>query len=424
MDGNRTSTRYEFEPELHYPIPRPMPAWIGESEYLTRQSRAMFSLASIGVLCIGFAQAAWIQRLGIYLTPFARLDLIGGGFLLLAAGSLIGRLLRRGPLAYLVKGTPLVAEVISVAKVPTVRVNGVDARYAIAAEVEFLHPVTGQQTRQITQSADFLADNRDRYTTSLRVGDRVTALFLPSGVERSLKLYGFLGLNPARKFLIDAKHANTTRHLVQLVAQVVLLTIFFALLMANVYAIMFFRPLDFDWLKVSPPFLAGGCAVVLIVAALSYRNNRRAKAAWLQKQRLLASGGEAYELSFDSLWERKGLEGTALRALLLLGGPLLAGATALCMAFTLNALLDLSAPTPREIEIVRLVEEVHNGIIREYTVEFLSPFTQAKEEFSTDPSGLAALIAPSGELHAAEADIRDGYFGWRWVSDIRPKTGA
>ncbi len=420
MPTNPRLTRYEFEPEFLFPVPRPLPDWFAHSEFAQQARRQVILAAASGLFLIALSSTHWTKRLGLFVLPFAYLDFIGLGLIVIALFKLLAVVLHRGPIAYLVRGKPIAAEVLSLTKAPVLRVNGVDARYAIVAEIGYLHPQTGNEVTQFVQSNDFLADTRERYSTSLQVGDIVTAVYLGSAVERSLRLYGFLGLNPQRRFLIDAKSYRAGSHRLSLGAQILVLALFFSQLIANVYAFAFFCPIDFDWLKQLPPFLIGAACLTLLFGVLSYLAYRKRKALWFEQQAAAAQRGEVQEAYSASIWERGGIEGFALKLLFAVGGPLLLGISALCLAFIANGALDRSTPEILPVELTQLTVSTENFILREYSIEFLSPFTKSKTKFNADPAALRRLLGPSGELIPAEALVRSGWLGWRWVADVRP----
>ena len=92
------------------------------------------------------------------------------------------------------------------------------------------------------------------------------------------------------------------------------------------------------------------------------------------------------------------------------------GMTTLCWAFTVNALLDDSPPDFQAAQIQGLVTVTHSFIFREYKIEYrlLGP-DQEKHDLLSTPEHMKQF-----KTGLAVAEVHAGWFGWRWVKDIKP----
>ena len=83
-----------------------------------------------------------------------------------------------------------------------------------------------------------------------------------------------------------------------------------------------------------------------------------------------------------------------------------------------NALLDTSEGTLEAVEIEEMIQVTHAGIFREYKIEYRLP---ARGEAG---DGHSMLSTPDNmsqfEFAQAVAVVKQGAFGWEWVSEIIP----
>ena len=187
---------YRFEPELQETPPRHVPEEFRNSPYFARQRNTMVGLIVAGALCVACGQLPIFNQWGLYVLPLAYLSWIGGGVLVIGAGAWISSKTRRGPIQYVEEGVPVVARIRELALRPTALVNGQPTTYAFSAAVEYRDPETGALVGKQVDSRNFSGSAKDKYRTSYRVGEYVTAVYLKSNPAKTLRLYGFLELRP------------------------------------------------------------------------------------------------------------------------------------------------------------------------------------------------------------------------------------
>jgi hypothetical protein len=366
-------------------------------------------LATGGVLCLVLARAPGIDVLAQYLLPLAYLDWIGLGCFALAGLALVERARRSGPFAYVRDGMPLVARVLELHKAPSVIVNGVPSTYALHAAVALRHPEAGDVRTATLKSSDFSAGARDRYDAPFRVGDYVTAVYLPGRFEKSLRLYAFLDLNPRLSLRRGAQGQSPWKTALL----VTVLVGFFLVLIGNIYAFGRYEPLDFDYARAWLPLALGGVVLgggMLAAIYLSHRNEQ-AKAA--ERARAAHAQGRAVEASVPFLGT--GAYRWLVGAMILLGAPLLGALTFMCWCFMANAWLDTSAARSVPAKVEAMTQTTHLFLIREYEVEFSLAGSQKKHKLLTTPEELDRFSSEQ-----AVAQVREGRFGWPWVEAVLP----
>jgi hypothetical protein len=89
-------------------------------------------------------------------------------------------------------------------------------------------------------------------------------------------------------------------------------------------------------------------------------------------------------------------------------------------AWTLNAWLDTSKSRPRPVAIERMTHTTYNFLFRYYEIEYRlrdEPNPEKREYLST-PQEMSRFFEKKGW-----AEVREGFFGWPWVEQIRPMGG-
>ena len=159
-------------------------------------------------------------------------------------------------------------------------------------------------------------------TLTYRVGDYVTAVYLRSKPEKSLRLYGFLDLRPKLGVIASAKQEAGVLHVIALIAAIAAL--FFALGW-NVYAFGKFSPVELSIRDHALPFAIGAVilgGIFLGSIAWSIRRDRRKLE---EKNQQAAVQGGAIEIPWRSKIGLFG-HGRLMSILLLFGGAMLGGA--------------------------------------------------------------------------------------------------
>jgi hypothetical protein len=404
---------FAFEPEFLGQPPRAIPDELDRGPHAQRLRTRIVGLATSGVLCLLLARAPGVPTIALYFLPAGYLGWIGAGLLLLAAHALLQRARRGGPYRYVREGTPVVAKVLALEKAVSQIVNGVPSSYAIYATVAVRDPERGTLLDYRLKSDDFSATTKDRYDAPHTVGDYVTAVHLPGKLEKTLRLYSFLELNPRACLRRAAEPASPWK--VAAVAAVVVGLI--VALFANVYAFGRYGPLAFDFKKAVVPMVLGGLVLGGGLVASLWLNHRSETEKALERSRraLAARGTIEHPAPFLGTGWQKWVVGT----LIALGAPLLGALTAVCWCFFANAWLDTSAPRQVPAKVEEMTQTTHSFLFREYKLEFSLAGSPERHELWSTPQELDAFTS-----NAAVAYIRDGRLGWPWVEKVVPAPAA
>lgn len=403
---------YEFEPELSGPRPRDLPDDVWHGLYAQRRRRLFTGLLVSGAVTLALSGVPFVNVLAVYILPLGYLSWISGGLLTMAVFAMLKDRFTAGPYRYIREGQPLVARVVELVKAPTAIVNGQASRYAFTAVIEFLDPATGVVARYPAKSSDLL--DKTAYQTSFRVGDYVTAIYLPNEYPDSLRLYAFLDLMPDLGLIRRDKSEKKATVWSTLSAVVLIFGMFLALFW-NLYAYGRFSPIAFDHRLAMWPMIVGAVILGGGMFLGLWLHERRTQRARRERNALAETAGEAVEVSDASPLEQRGLHGWFLKILLPIGCLLLGAMTALCWCFTINACLDTSAPKMQPALITEMTMTTHSFLFREYNIEYTLPPDASKMKFLTTPEHMDQFTGRTGI-----AEVRQGYLDWPWVKDIRP----
>jgi hypothetical protein len=353
-----------------------------------------------------------VDVLARYVLPLGYLQWIGLGLIVLGAGVGAALTLRRGPFRYVRDGLPLAARIVDLVKTPTAIVNGVPSAHAFVASIVFHDLTTGELVPAQVKSNDFSSARKDAYEAPFKVGDDVTAVYLPGRLDTTLRIYAFLDLSPDVNLTPRARVAREQSPW-KVAAMLAAVPGIFLVLFANVYAFGRYEPVAFDYRQALAPMIAGGVVLgggLFAALYLSHRSEQRE----LQRRALEAlATGAAVETGTPFLGA--GLYGWALRAVMATGAPLLGAVTALCWCLMANAWLDRSPGQPVAARIERRLMKTHLFIFREYRLEYRLEGSPEKQSLLTTVEHLSRLDGP-----AAVASVRAGRFGWRWVETVEP----
>lgn len=378
---------YAVEPELRAPIPRPVPdSIVRHPQRLARlrlQRRISAVMLSLSVAMIAFQDGAFLHVLGLYFTPFAYPGWLGGFG---AAISLWGLFSwwhpwRADPYRYLRQGVVVVGRVVDLRWEVAQRVNGADSSFAYDVYLEFPDPQTQELVVAALRSPE-VRDQSQRLTC--KVGDYLTAVYLPGQVGETLTLYGFTGVNPERNLLQhDGSGAGKAAALLCLGG-----------VFAMIYG-MFCYPVHND--EVGSLFQAVLVPAV-IGTVVGWKYNKRARAQQVHRAQLAVAQGTVIEGSTvqSTSWWGASLLGAFCGALIGLG-------TLMC----LNGALDFHAPTSVPVKVINAHSRTYNGLFSTYQLEYVDPETKRNEKIGINPldlerDGYASLLTHRGAL------------GWRW----------
>jgi len=396
---------YSLEDELRGDPPRPRPPELKGGRHALRQRRAISGLVVAGLLCWGLAQTPIVETWGLYFLPLRYLSWIGLALLGVTARVFLAHRFGRGPYRYVEEGVPIVARVRSLDLRPSALMNGQPSSYRYVATIEHPDPVTGEPQISEVMSNEIPAAVKDGMTTTYRVGDLATAVYLPTDPVRSLRLYGFLDLRPGLGLV--RRDGGPGAGPLKTALSVVLAFGFLSALVWDLYAMGRFSPIRMTSAQVLPPLAAGAVVLGGSMFWLMAREVRR-------KGQTVADG----EASGPSPAGEGRSGGRKLGGLLiaLAGLMLIGGLTSLCWCYTANALLDTSPPKRRPVKILRMVSVTHRLIFREYKIEYqFLDGDAATHSLLSSPAQMARFRIP-----LAVAEVRRGRLGWPWVDDLVP----
>jgi hypothetical protein len=401
---------FSFEPEFLGQPPRAIPDELDHGPHARRARARIIGLVTGGVLCLLLARAPGIDVVALYFLPAGHLHWIGLGLLAFAGFALVERARRAGPYRYVRDGTPVAAKVLALEKAVSRIVNGAPSSYAIYATVALRDPERGTLLNCRLKSNDFSVSTKDRYDAPHRVGEFVTAVYFPGRLEKTLRLYAFLELNPRvclRRIAQDAASPWKTA------AGIVALAAFCVVLFANIYAFGRYEPIDFRFRQALVPMVIGG--VVLgggLLAFLWLHHRSEQQKGRLRSQRAHAEGRMVERPApFLGTGGYRWLVGP----LILFGAPFVGAATALCWCLMANAWLDASAAREVSAQVEGMTQTTHAFMFREYELEYTLAGSDKRHKLWSTPQELAAFTSAEAVAH-----MRDGRLGWPWVEKVVP----
>ena len=399
---------YSFEPEFTGQPPRAIPDRLLEGPYARAQRTGATVVGAAGVAALLLAGAPGIERLGLYVLPLRYLQWIGLALLLLAAVGYARYALRRGPYEYVRQGLPLAARVIDVVKTPTQIVNGAPSMHALVALITFRHPDTGAPTQAQVRSSEFSSSRKDAYEAPFKVGDSVTAVYLPGRLEKTLRLHAFLELSPDVHIHASVPRTDSPLKLALLVMAIPGI---FVVLFSNVYAHGRYHPVGFEMRQAVVPLVLGALILGGGLFAGLYLGHRSEQRRIHERARAAAATGKAVEMGTPFLGH--GAYGWVMRAVMAVGAPLVGALTALCWSFMANAWLDRAPAAPVPATVVGMTARTHALLLREYQLEYTLAGSSETLEMLTTPEHLLSLRGPSAMAH-----VRPGRLGWPWVETV------
>lgn len=335
----------------------------------------------------------------------AYLSSIGGGIAALSGLGILLRWLGLTRHRYIRNGIPVVARVVELVKTPVMIVSGEATHYAFTAMVEYRDPQTNELVHRQLMSPHFGSRNRDEFTTSFKIGDYVTVVYLPGKYPKSLQLFAFLDLVPG---LGVVRRPTSGRARVLWRAPLMTVAVFgiFAILLWNIYAFDCLHPIAFDYRKSIAPIFAGGTSLTALFVGGAWISHRRDQRRTAEGNARAIAQGDAVELGPASFWGQRGLYGFVIKALAIPGMFLIGGLTTLCWCFTANSLFDKSPAVLKAVEI--------DGIKgRKVTFRFPGA-AEAHQVFAIRGK---PLDFPDKK---AIAVMHEGRLGWAWVKELRP----
>ncbi|HUY92670.1 MAG TPA: hypothetical protein VMV10_28275 [Pirellulales bacterium] len=395
---------YAFEPELVGPAPRPLTPRVQCSPLERRRKWAGRGILAFGIASLAACELPQFRQWAIVVPSLAYLNWVGAGAIGLWGVGMVVGWLGLGPQCYVRRGIPLVARVVDLVKAPVLIMNGQAALYGFTAIIEFLDPKTNELQRRSLASPQFSAGHKNQTTTSFKVGDYVTAVYLPGKYPKSLQLFAFLELVPelgiVRRQKPVAKNALWNASLIAITV-----VAFFAVALWNLYAITCLHSVGFDYTNAILPMVAGGIPAAVLFLGGTWRGHRREQRRIAERNAQALASGEAVEFGSASFWGQRGLYGFVIKALLIPGIFLVGGMTVLCWCFTANAWLDDSPATLQAATV--------EGFQGRKLFYRLPGVPDRLEYYTTRENCLKLLNKP------AVAEVHAGRLGWPWVKELR-----
>jgi hypothetical protein len=384
----------EFQPE----IPRPIPQHIRRGPYARRQRATVYTWLMVGCACLLLASVPFVNELGYYILPLQYLDYIGIGLLVIGGYAFVRQFWTPGLFEYIRYGVPQIGRVRQIGCGPTGAGNrfAPDTGVLMHVEVDYVFPST-QKLGQAFVSTERLPRfrNSDTYSLDVNVGDYVTLVSLRQRDSNelqagSLKLYGLLGLDPARDYL--RKNGKPIQPVSPLRVFLIIIGVVGVMLslLGFIYAMEFCMPLDDgDW-RVGVGALVLGALAGLVFGLWVIRKTKQAAAA----------GDTAPYQANLRLWPFPlfGLLGSVLLLILF------------------NALLDTSPPEYRPVAIENYWQTTYEFVIRNYNIEY-------REFGANEPHKRPMKVDQMDTFRATNLgmiDVAQGRFGAKWVRGIYP----
>lgn len=403
-------TEYALEPEFHASPPRPMPPFVYRGRYLKRQRKSQRALLIAAVLCAGAQFVPVVQALAVYMLPLGYIGWIGVALMVAYLVSVASVLRGGGVLRYATDAETLPVEVTGLTKQPSVVVNGQESQFAFVVTARAAHPDSGEIVTVEIHSDNYSVYEKVRRQTTLRVGDTVTALYLPGDFEGSLRLYGFLGLNPAVDYVPEMGEIRPLLETAA-IAGAVALTVALAL---SLYTMERYTPLEFPLNGFVVAVAAGGALAGLAAVAAGYGLQRRWDRARDTRNAAALDEGAPLEVGVPVGGRWAGFERRLYSGALLIGVPILFAIVTVCSVLFANGYLDRSVPARVPAHIGERYTETHALVFRQYKVDFILEGEEKERTLSTSPAHLQRL----GHHTTGEALIRAGYFGWPWIETL------
>lgn len=397
-----------FESEFHAPTPRPVPQKLHRGSYAIIRKRLHLGLLLGGIICLILSPARAISSMGAYFVPFAYLHRIGLGLLVIMLGAFI-HFRFGGSFRYIRKGIPVAARILDIS-------GGTyqDGTLGFACLVECLPPGETESVTVICSSPGRQYSERHCYQLSVKPGDYVTGVYLPGQFPKSLRLYGFLGLNPDVTFVSKAPKTSFKKNPV--LHWLIILT--WAALLAGVYALWYVlshcEPLHWGW-NIALPGIIGGLMIAAWYAFLSVWETREDVQRFAAQDEAAAAGENHGPSGQKSLWLDSSLKAWGFKIALGLSSMAFGAALTLSALCLTNARLDRSKPYYRPVVIQRMMVTTHNSIFKTYSIEYSWVGSKKTRTIQTSLAHIQKFNTDVGF-----AEIHEGRLGWPWLETIHP----
>lgn len=377
---------FDHGPEFAGEPPRSLPPDVRRSRYVRARKSTVWILLMIGSACWATDQLPFVKMLSWYLLPLGYLHWIGAGFLGLAAIYWIRNLSSPGYLNSVRYGEPVIGRIRQVYVDRTGTAEVPQGRFM--AEVEFRHPLKGEiQTTVVSAPDVFAMKDQPKMDAGVTAGEYVTLVYLPDRLEKTLQIYGWLGLNPDCDFI--RKNGQPLKPISPITGLMVVLgiTAIGWLLLGFFYVIGRYTPIDENEWR---PFAVGAALLVIPMLVFSLRvANREQVATNSMFRRYMVAVFMA-------------LVFTCMTSFVAVG--------------FLNGFFDRSPTHLEPVKIVQLWHETTEFVIRTYQLEF-HPYPNGPTTKKMVTVETQALFQPDS---LGVIDVGSGWLGMRWIRDFYP----
>ncbi len=413
--------------ELRGLTPRSVPPDLWDAPSMAKTRRGCLIALASGFVITLLGLAPIMKTWGLYFLPLAYLTYIGIVIVAISLWYLIRFWTTGGNLRYVEKADAAMAQIRDI-QIDESELNGVKSytpRFSViyedAALGESAQPILREQVLSAPGiTADKLAVSKLRF----HAGDWVPVVWFPGKAETSATLYDCLGLNETGIWTTEDSPALTPLWLTLVLIGTT--GFFFFCLIWSLWAVGAYSPIETPPTTVIALSIGLGLCIAILMAGLIYWHGeyekRRATTALERNLGDSPSTSTATDTPVAKTGFFAKLLGSVRGAFMLVvmaaGGVLLSSLVVYELMVTANALFDESAG---EIEIAKiddLIQVTHNGVFREYKIEYQLP---ARGELG---QGLSLISTPEHmstlQFDTAIAIVKPGAFGWPWVSEIVP----
>lgn len=385
------SPQYEFDhgPEFDSETPRPIPRKLRKGSFQRRRRGVAIVWAVLGSCFMLVANWTIIQNLAFHVLPLQYLGWIGMGMIGISLCLVARNWFSKERYRYVVAGTPFPGRVLQVGDYYTVTINPETKAEQFEVQsrvlVEFDNPETRhREYAYIISEEKWPVAKKDKYTVTIAPGDYVTLVAMPGRINETIKLYGFLGLDPSREYLRyrGKPIAGISPFTALLISMVVFGCLW--LFIGTLYVLQGCFPLDWNW-PIGLAFMGGGIAVTSV--------------------------GGWWLVSRDSPQANSRSPFVAVLVFGVFG--IFLGLLALCLS---NSILDHTEPRFEPITIVNHWQKTHKGMFREYEIEYTEPGQPNPKKSHITRQNQMRL----GPVKLAARELRQGSLGLRWIRAYHP----
>lgn len=400
---------FDHGDEFEANVPRPIPKRLKNGSYNQRRRTTVRTLLIFGVGCFVFAPMPFVVTISNYILPLGYLEWIGAVLILFAIIAYLKNLFSSGLFAYVKTGQPIVGRIL----VPAFQDagNGELPMFRLAAGVEYRHPENNAQMfATCVTEGQWGASDVEKFSQDFDRGEYVTLVAQPESVEATIKLYGYLGLDPDREYVL--KNGRPIKGVSPTTALLISFAILGALgvLLMGIHVVLTSIPdggAPWKFVAAAGAGLVGG----LVLWFAGRQNTRSAE------QEVPDAGQTAAD---PAATDEAAPDGTKKAGPIVCGfiGALL-GLFGLCM---LNSTLDGSKPVYEDIEVIKFRAVTYNGIIRTYEIEYRSPRGGKHKYHATveDINRLQGGASFGLDSGVAVMGRGAGRFGLPWTQGIYP----